>query len=145
MKNINIHFVRHKRASDVVIEYVRSDHPRMKLQNLLKSKTEFELSFGGKPHYPGTVKELIKVVRSLGVWGFCDKISHGKADPVIHYWVSKKELAGDRIKVMELFGHEVTHAIGINSERLAIRGGAIAGFAYMSMMEELNETETSNN
>lgn len=144
MKEVQVHFIRHRRASDVVVAYMRLEHPRMKIKNLLKQKTEFELKFNDILHYPGTVKELIKTVRKLGVWGFCDKISLGKENPIINYWISKGALK-DKIKIMELFGHEITHAIGISSEIVAIRGGAIAGFSYMSMMEELDETETSNN
>lgn len=135
MKEIQIAFIKHTSAKDIVISYFRYDYPRMIEKNLLKQETEFELDMEDEVVYPGTVAEVVTVVNKLGVWGFCDKITHGDKKPEIHYWVNSPD--ADRIKVMELFSHEVAHAVGYSSEKMACKYGGVAAFSYYSMMEEV--------
>lgn len=136
MKQIEIAYLKYEAPTDLVVAYFRFDHPRMKLENLLKQSTEFQLHIEGTRFRPGTVSDVIQVVARLGVWGFCDKITNGPENPKIHYWVSE-EAKKDRIKVMELFAHEVAHAAGYSSENMAIKFGGICAMAYMSMMDEV--------
>ena len=140
MKEICIQFIKHKTAKSIVVEFARYYHPRMCMENLLKQKVGLCLDMGDGNIHSGTVGELITVVKNMGLWGFCDKITHGRKTPDIHYWVSKPT-EKERIKVMELFAHEVGHAVGYNSEKMATKFGGVAGFAYMSMIEEIYPKE----
>ena len=108
-----------------------------KRKNLLKKKTNFELNFDGKRIYPGTVAELIEAVKSIDIWGYCDTITNGNEYPIIHYWVGTTGKAGNP-EIMELFAHEICHAIGYESEGMAVKFGGVASFAYTSMLEELS-------
>jgi len=135
MKQVEIQFVKYDSAYDIVISYFRYNHPRMKLKKLLKQKTEFQLDLEYETVYPGTVEEVIRTVKRLGMWGFCDKITNGAQNPHIHYWVGSAK--PDKIKILELFTHEVSHAIGYSSENMAVRFGGVAAFSYAAMMEEV--------
>lgn len=136
IKEIRVSYIKHKTARDLVITYFRYDHPRMSVDKLLKQETEFQLEIDGEMIYPGTVKEVITVVEKSGIWAFCDKISDGKDYPIIHFWINNKARK-DKIKVMEIFAHETLHAVGYQSENLAVRFGGVAAFAYISMMKEV--------
>ncbi len=136
MKEIVVEFEKHKSAKSICLAYARFDHPRMKEENLLKHKVGLEFKFDDGQYHIGTVNDLIKVVRKLGMWGFCDKITNSEENPIIHFWVGSKAKK-DKNKVMELFGHEVGHAIGYSSENMAIKFGAVTGLAFLAMNEEV--------
>lgn len=136
MKNIEIEFVGYDKAEDLVIKYFRFDHPRMKLENLLKLNVSIEFDFEDDDNQPFRVSDVIESVKRLGMWGFCDLHTFGDKNPVIHYWVGP-EAKKDKIKVMELFSHEIAHASGYKSERMATKFGGISAFSYMAMMQEI--------
>jgi len=136
MKEVQIQFVKHRTAKAIAIAWARFDYPRMSEENILKQKVGLDLDLGDGKMHPGTVAELIVVIRKCGMWAFCDKITYGKQAPDIHYWVGVKAKK-NKVKVMEIFGHEVGHAIGYTSENMAVKFGGVAGFAYMSMMQEI--------
>jgi len=141
VKDINIKFISYDSAQDLVVKYFRYDYPRMGLDNLLKKTTEFELNFDGNKNFPSTVSEVIEVVEDLGLWGFCDRLTHGDTYPNIHYWVGNKAKR-DKAKIMELFAHEISHAVGYDSEAMAVKFGGVAAFSYMTMMEEIYSKNT---
>ena len=70
------------------------------------------------------VSDLIEDILAEGYWGFCRPNPDGTK--TIHYW-TKKGLS--ILKTFNLIAHEVTHAAGIKSEKVAVRTASIATFA----------------
>lgn len=144
MKDYKVEFVRHKTAKALVLSWFRVDHPRMKEEKLLKQKTDFTLTIGNEIKESGTVEELIKVVRSIGHWGYCMHVN--KEEKEVHYWVGKKTT---EYEIMNFLAHEVAHAVGYYSEKSACKIGGICAFAYEVMKSYFseyikNETEDSS-
>jgi len=135
MKNdIHISLVKRKSAKEVVLDFFRDTHPRMKEENLLKLKTQFELT--DPPKEDVTVAELLVAVRKLGIWGFCDHISPVKKE--IHYWVGKNVSKED---TLNFIGHEVAHAAGYPEEEDAIRIGQVVELSYEIYEEDFKLTK----
>lgn len=143
-REIRIKFIKHTFPKSIVLSWFRFNHPKMPLEKLMTCKTEFRVKLSNHNIYPSTVKEVIKAIKETGMWGYCDKITRGLNNPIIHYWISKKDLT-NKIKVLELFAHEMTHAFGYSSEKIALRSGAIAALSYQCMMEELYGNSAKNN
>jgi len=137
MPNLTIDFKRYRSAKPLVMAYARFDHPRIHKSKLLKTKVGLDLDLGNGECHAGTVEELISIVKRKGLWGFCDTITDGRNNPIIHYWISKDSQKNDIPGIMELFGHETGHAIGYTSETMAIKFGVITVFSYVTMMEEV--------
>lgn len=131
-----IALVEHKTARSVVLEYFRKDYPDITEKELLKKETEFTVLVDEEFEEwedAATVADLLKTVRRQHLWGFCAHTDDPKYKE-IHYWIGKK---AETIKVLELFSHEIAHAIGYKSENMAKKYAGVSIFAYHIMKEKL--------
>lgn len=123
--NFRVEFVRHKSARSIVLAYFRYDHPRMRIDRLLAMETDFHVLLGKRWAKPALVSEIVEVVKSVGVWGYCNHRSRHVKE--VHYWVAPH---AKRINVMEFVLHEVAHAGGFRTEKMACKVAGLGSFAY---------------
>jgi hypothetical protein len=120
-----IEFVVHKTAKSVVLGFFRRDYPKTEDDKILDKKTEVKLLMGKRWKDGATVRDIIKWVQSVGIWGYCQH--KGKNHKEIHYWLGSK---ADRYSVLEFILHEVYHAGGYSSENTACKLAGLGCFAY---------------
>lgn len=140
-KDLPICLVKHSSAKRIVLSFFRYDHPRMKEDKLLNMKTDFVICFNEEEGYrEATVKDLLKMVRKVGLWGFCNH--RNVKEKEIHYWIGKRACDDD---ILELFHHELIHAAGYSSERTACLFSGLAKYAYNILREDIRgeKIETS--
>ena len=119
-----------------MIRYFRYDHPRVKEARLLNFKTEFTIVHNHRKVKDAKVKFVLKAVRRIGLWAFCRHITKDKKE--IHFWIGKHKKV-QNYNIMDMLAHEISHSIGIKSEKIASKFGGVAGLAYMLMQKQLKE------
>jgi len=122
-KKFKLELVCHPSARRLVLSYFRFRHPRMSVSRIMALKTDFCTRFDGE-WKEARVRDLLLNVRRIGLWGYCHHVS--KTHKQIHYWVGRRP---DIVSVLELFAHELAHAIGYSSERTACRIAGIGALA----------------
>ena len=130
-KTPEIAIVKHKSAQSLVIDYFRNEFPNLTNKEILEEDTEFTVFLDERWNNGATVRQLLRTVRKVGAWGFCDNTKDPKE---IHYWISKKACTE---QVLELFAHEMAHAIGNKSEAIAKKYAVTALFSYHVMKYKL--------
>lgn len=120
-----IEFVQHPTAKSVVLGFFRHDHPRMTDERLMTADSGFQLLMGKTWVKSAKVKELVSLVRTVGLWGYCRHLSRRHKE--IHFWIGKRAC---REKVMEFILHEVAHAGGFSNEDSVCKIAGLGVFAY---------------
>lgn len=138
-KNVNIDkfktdiiFVQHSSAKRIVTSYFLQEYPSVAEDQILDHKTEFTV-FLNAPVVEATVRDIIKVVRKTGYWGYHKRLAKRKRE--IHYWVNKRR-EFDIGEMLYLFTHELAHAAGYSEEDDAVKIGGIACFAYENIVTD---------
>ena len=127
-----ITFVKHPSAKSLVLGFFRKDFPELADDEILKEETDFTLHLTETVNC-AKVSEVIHVVNKTKLWGFCKHIAKNPNHKEIHYWFDKD---ADKIKLVELFTHELAHAIGYKSELIAQKIGAVGAIAYQTLLEQ---------
>jgi len=125
-RKVEIEFIKHRTSKHIFLSFMRGYHPKLSDKKILKLKTDFEIFFNKKIKN-AQVTDVIKTIDKQGYWGFCDHaIKHIK----IHYWFKSNVKKSDLIN---LFSHELGHALGYSGEKKACEFGFIAEQAYTTL------------
>lgn len=122
-KQIFLKFVNHRSAKNIVLSFLKFDYPKLTLKQILNENTKFEFNGNKKSR---KVTELIKEIENNSFWGYCSIYNKGKR--AVHYWIANKGVT--RQDLMDLFAHELAHAIGYKSEKHASNIGTVSAYAY---------------
>ncbi len=129
-KEIKITYVEHPDAKSIVFGWFRQEHPRLTDEQLLATKTDFNVLLGERIP-DATVSQVIEVVKRQKNWAYCKHVE--KKHKEIHYWFAK---TADHVAIFETIAHEVAHAFGYSNETTAQKMGAIAAFTYKTFMSD---------
>jgi hypothetical protein len=108
LKELKINIYRYDSAEKLVKSYY----------DIKKKEKHHTFKISGERIY---IKNKVKEIIKNGLWGYCTYSKNTK-DRNIFYWIKK---GTKRCDLAELLCHEVSHAIGIKSEGIAIKYGYV--------------------
>lgn len=116
--------VKYSSAKNIILSFFKSDYPKLTKNEILEQYTTFSFNENKSKR---KISKLIQEIHDNGFWGFCSVYENG--DRGIHYWIDKNRDVSIE-NMMDLFAHELAHAVGYKSEKHACSIGTIASYTY---------------
>ena len=132
IKTIQISIKKYKSAKEIVYSFFSKNTKSLKfLEEIVDANKVIYLNKKLK------IKEIIFYLENKQkIWAYCRIYKDNKRE--IHYWFSKNK----NLKIYDIasiFGHEISHAVGIKSEDTANKYATVSAFVLTILLQNFKK------